>query len=116
MHFVGERGEWVINKGRSSRYHKLLSQINFGTRSSVQRMINAMADFKPRFADGGFLGSIGDVAAQTGGPASSEQVTQRVALDLSAGNSPMGTLFGEEAVINSLIDTLRDGRRGVVRK
>jgi len=116
VNFTGERGEWVINKRRSSEFAALLNRINSGSRASVQRMIDTMAGAKPRFQEGGVLGSIGALAAQTGAPASSEQIVQRVALDLSLGSRPMGTLFGEEAVINNLIDTLRDGRRGVVRK
>lgn len=116
VNFTGERGEWVINKRRSSEFSSLLNRINSGSRASVQRMIDAMAGARPRFQEGGTLGAIGAIAAQTGAPASSEQITQRVALDLSLGSRPMGSLFGEEAVINNLIDTLRDGRRGVVRK
>lgn len=114
--FTGERGEWVINKKRSSQFSSLLNQINSGSQRAVQRMIEAMAGARPRFQEGGALGAIGTLAAQTGAPASSEQIVQRVALDLSLGSRPMGTLFGEQAVINNLIDTLRDGRRGVVRK
>ncbi len=116
VNFTGERGEWVINKRRSSEFSSLLNRINSGSRAGIQKMIDAMAGAKPRFQEGGVLGAIGSIASQTGGPASSEQIVQRVALDLSLGNRPMGTLFGEEAVINNLIDTLRDGRRGVVRK
>lgn len=116
VHFVGERGEWVINKRRSSEFSSLLNRINSGSRESVQRMIDTMASLKPRFQEGGTLGSIGDVAARSGFPASSEQITQRIALDLTTGNRPLGTLFGDEAVVGNLIDTLRDSRRGVVRK
>ena len=116
VNFVGERGEWVINKRRSSEFSSLLNRINSGSRESVQRMIDTMASLKPRFQEGGTLGSIGDVAARSGFPASSEQITQRIALDLTTGNRPLGTLFGTEAVVGNLIDTLRDSRRGVVRK
>ncbi len=116
VNFVGERGEWVINKRRSSEFSSLLNRINSGSRASVQKMIDAMAGARPRFQEGGLLGSIGRLTAQTGAPVTGDTITQRVALDLSLGSRPMGTLFGEEAVINNLIDTLRDGRRGVVRK
>lgn len=114
VHFIGERGEWVINKRRSAEFSSLLNRINSGSRASVQRMIDAMASV-PRHQEGGQLG-----AGIAGGALSElsprEQITQRVALDLSTEGREFGTLFGESTVVEGLIDALRDTRRGVVRR
>lgn len=111
--FLGERGEWIINRRRSSEFNSLLNAINSGSRRQVQRMIDALSSI-PAHQSGGVLGGVATGSLSELSP--HEEITQRVQLDLTVAGNPLGSLFGEETVVDNLIDVLRDTRRGVTRR
>lgn len=109
---MAEAGEQIINKNRTSQFSGLLAAINSGTKGQISNIIGRMAAL-PRFQEGGVTAAAAPGMRVVTVPDPTPRISDKVQLDLTVGGASRGSLTGDRATVDTLINSLRDIRRAL---